>query len=55
MVMIPAKEYELLLKEAGFTPTPKLDREIAEARQRFKKGIIISWKSLKDGLKKIHC
>ncbi len=38
MVIIPAEEYKLLLKEAGLNPTPKLDHEIAEARRRFKKG-----------------
>lgn len=54
MVMIPAKEYELLLREAGFSPTPKLDHEISDARHRFKKGKTVSWKSLKDGFKKVH-
>lgn len=34
MVLIPAEEYELLRKEAGYTPTPKLDKRIKEARAR---------------------
>ena len=54
MVIIPTEEYKLLLREAGFTSTPKLDREIAEARRRFKKGKIISWKTIKNEFKKIH-
>ena len=49
MVIIPVEEYQLLLKEAGRSPTPKLDREIAEARNRFKKGKTISWKSIRNG------
>ena len=49
MVIIPAEEYQLLLKEAGRSPTPKLDREIAAARIRFKKGKTISWKSIRNG------
>ena len=54
MVIIPTEEYRLLLKEAGFAPTPMLDREISQARRRFKKGKTISWKSIKNGFKKIH-
>ena len=54
MVIIPAEDYTFLLREAGFDSTPKLDREIAAARKRFKKGITVSWKSIKNGLKKIH-
>ncbi len=54
MVIIPVEEYRLLLKEAGFAPTPKLDREIAQARARFKKGRTISWKSLKNEFKNIQ-
>ncbi|MCG2711688.1 MAG: hypothetical protein L6416_05130 [Candidatus Omnitrophica bacterium] len=49
MVIIPVEEYQLLLKEAGRSPTPKLDREISEARNRFKKGKTISWKSIRNG------
>jgi hypothetical protein len=54
MVIIPTEEYKLLLREAGLTHTPMLDREIAAARRRFKKGKTISWKSIKNGFKKIH-
>ncbi|KKL80824.1 hypothetical protein LCGC14_2000930, partial [marine sediment metagenome] len=28
MVLIPVEEYLILLEEAGYKPTPKLDREI---------------------------
>lgn len=54
MVMIPAEEYRLLLKEAGFAPTPKLNSEITQARRRFKLGKTVSWQSLKNGLKKVQ-
>lgn len=54
MVIIPTEEYKLLLREAGLAPTPILDREIAAARRRFKKGKTISWKSIKNGFKRIH-
>lgn len=36
MVIIPTEEYRLLLREAGLAHTPVLDREIAQARRRFK-------------------
>lgn len=51
MVMVPAEEYLMLLKEAGYSPTPKLDREISQARTRFRKGKTVSWKAFKDELK----
>lgn len=54
MVIIPTEEYKLLLREAGLAHTPMLDREIAAARRRFKKGKTVSWKSIKNGFKKIH-
>jgi len=54
MVIISTEEYKLLLREAGLVSTPALDREIAAARRRFKKGKTISWNSLKNGFKKIH-
>lgn len=50
MVIIPAKEYMELLKEAGYRSTPTLSREIAQARARFRKGRYIQWKKLKDEL-----
>lgn len=53
MVIIPTEEYRLLLREAGFATTPILDREISEARRRFKKGKTISWESIKNGIKKL--
>ena len=37
MVIIPAEEYEFLLKEAGYAPTPKLDQRISQARTRYRK------------------
>lgn len=54
MVIIPTEEYKLLLREAGLAPTPNLDREIAKARRRFKKGKTVSWKSIKNAFKKIQ-
>jgi len=54
MVIISTEEYKLLLREAGLAPTPILDREIATARRRFKKGKTISWKSIRNGFKKNH-
>ncbi len=51
MVLIPAEEYLMLLKEAGYKPTPKLDREITQARTRFGNGKTISLKALKRELK----
>jgi len=53
MVLIPVEEYELLLKEAGFSPTPKLDKEITQARKRFKKGKTVRWEKIKNDIKKI--
>ena len=51
MVLIPIEEYEELLVEAGYKTTPKLTREIKEARARFKKGKTIRWEKLKRELK----
>ncbi|MBU2573166.1 MAG: hypothetical protein KKH28_03720 [Elusimicrobia bacterium] len=51
MVLIPMKEYKLLLEEAGFTQTPQLDKRIAKARARFRKNQVISWKKLKNELR----
>jgi PHD/YefM family antitoxin component YafN of YafNO toxin-antitoxin module len=50
MVLIPAEEYRALLEEAGYAPTPKLDREIARARENFRKGKTIPWHTLKHEL-----
>ena len=50
MVIIPAKEYIDLLREAEHLPTPILSREIAQARERFRKGKFIKWEKLKDEL-----
>lgn len=50
MVLLPLEEYEALLAEAGEKPTPRLDRSIAKARARFKKGKAVSWKILKRAL-----
>lgn len=51
MVLVPADEYRALLAEAGYLPTPKLNRTIAQARIRFRKGRTIPWESLKRALK----
>ena len=50
MVLIPAEEYEELLEEAGYKNTPGLDKEIAQARVRFRKGKTINWERIKRGL-----
>ena len=51
MVLIPVGAYHMLLTEAGYLPTPKLDRTIATARARFRKGRTIPWEQLKRALK----
>ena len=50
MVIIPAEEYALLRKEAGYTPTPKLDKRIKEARNNYRKKKVLSWDKVKHGL-----
>lgn len=51
MVLIPVEEYLILLEDAGRKPTQKLDREITQARARFRNGKTTPWKSLKRELK----
>ncbi len=51
MVLIPMSEYKLLLEEAGFTRTPRLDKRIAKAKARFRKNQVISWEKLKNELR----
>lgn len=51
MVLIPVEEYEELLREAGDAPTPKLSKEIEQARSRFKKGNYIPWEIVKHAIK----
>lgn len=51
IVLLPVKEYRLLLLEAGYLPTPKLDRAIAQARTRFRHGRTIPWEQVKRALK----
>ena len=50
MVIIPAEEYALLRKEAGYTATPKLDKRIKEARGRYRKQKALSWNKAKHDL-----
>lgn len=50
MVIIPAEEYALLRKEAGYTPTPKLDKRIKDARSNYRKKKTLSWDKVKHGL-----
>jgi len=50
MVIIPTEEYELLRKEAGYTPTPRLDKRIKEARSNYRKKKTLSWDKVKHGL-----
>lgn len=52
VVVLPQDEYEQLLREAGHIKTPKLDKEIAAARKRFKKGQGVEWGALKRELLK---
>lgn len=47
MVIIPAEEYQLLRREAGYSPTPKLDKRIKEARSRYRKQKTLSWNKVK--------
>ena len=51
IVILPVGDYHALLAEAGYLPTPKLARQIATARARFRKGKVISWELLKRALK----
>ena len=51
MVLVSVEEYRKLLEEAGYVDTHKLDKEIALARERFRKGKTISWKTLKNDLR----
>ena len=51
MVLVPAEDYRTLLAEAGYLPTPALDRAIAQARARFRKGQVIPWERVKRALK----
>ena len=46
MVLIPVEEYELLLKEAGEKPTPKLVKEINQAKSEFRKRKTTKWEKL---------
>ncbi len=50
MVIITTEEYELLRKEAGYTPTPKLDKRIAQGRANYRKQKTLSWDKVKHGL-----
>ena len=50
VVVIPVGDYRALLAEAGYLPTPKLTRQIAAARVRFRKGRAIPWEQLKRAL-----
>lgn len=51
MVLVPAEDYRTLLAEAGYLPTPALDRAIAQARARFRKGRVTPWEHVKRALK----
>ncbi len=50
MVLVPAGEYAVLLREAGYRSTPKLDRAIVQARRNFRKGRSIAWGKVKNDL-----
>lgn len=51
MVLVPVEEYEELLREAGETLTPRLSKDIQQARSRFKKGHYIPWGIAKHAVK----
>ena len=50
MVIIPAEDYQILLKEAGYASTPKLTKRIVEARVRYAKKKVLSWDKVKHDL-----
>lgn len=50
VVILPTHEYELLCKEAGISPTPRLDKRISQARKRFIQKKSLSWNKVKNGL-----
>ena len=50
MVLIPAGEYELLLRESGLQLTPGLDKRIAQARKNFKNNKTLAWNKVKHEL-----
>ena len=50
MVLVPAGEYTLLLKEAGYKTTPKLDREIKKAKANFRSGKTVPWSKVRNEL-----
>ena len=50
MVIIPAEEYDMLRKEAGYAPTPRLDKRIAQARTNYRKKKTLSWDKVKHGI-----
>ncbi|MFH1900732.1 MAG: hypothetical protein ABIK26_00600 [Candidatus Omnitrophota bacterium] len=47
-VLMPLEAYQELLVEAGHMETPVLNREISDARKRFKNGKAMDWKKLKN-------
>ena len=53
MIIIPAEEYQLLRREAGYSPTPMLDKRIKNARKRYREGNTLNWNKVKNDLK--HC
>jgi len=50
MVIIPAEEYQMLRREAGYAPTPKLDKRIQNARKRYRQGKSLNWNKIKNAL-----
>ena len=47
MVIISAQEYQLLLREAGYEATPRLDKRITQARYRLRNKKFLSWDKVK--------
>ena len=50
MVIIPIEQYIELLRETDNLPTPILDKEIRQARARFRKRQFTKWEKLKSEL-----
>jgi hypothetical protein len=51
MVLVRVEDYRTLLAEAGYLPTPALERAITQARTRFRQGRVIPWEQVKRALK----
>ena len=53
MVILPIDEYNELLVEAGYLDVPELEKEVAEAESRYRKGKSIPWDQFKSDASEI--